>query len=621
MDNRIPIDELFRKHLSEGKEPHNLGAWANMERMLDGKNPYADDAEPRKKRRLLPLIGLIVALTGILSAGYLAKKANPTKSDQSYASHVKPLHEADSNQNTIESSGLVVNDNSISSNKVSEPSEIESDNSKNIQNLPSSNHSKNSDFASTSTTDNLPKKVQQNDFNSESQINETPQKINKHHKIKASKSSVSNKLSSVDLAKGDKTESQSNNSSVPNGTSDVSNSKIDTHVKVDSIQRVKITQTIQKDRQGVIKKIVSDSVPLPSMAKQKIETSTLETQNTPENLAEAKPEVVNPRYVQLSPEEEIAANESVTLASASMQIESPTLIESKKDLTLDNKPISTHETNQVKIRDSKNSQSKSFFQDMVNATKANYEKIKNSKFNPFSGMIETYPGITAGVNSSLINSKNNFGGFQIGLTDLIPINDYFSILTELKGFWRNNSGYTINDMQTKVFEKNTDITSLASQNEVIYTYQTETSTRKHNFKSFASLELPIMLQRNFKNFGVYGGVNLAYNFRLNTTSQSASTPAKRDTIILSKFETFNFPSDNSYEYVRDDFKSRLGMGYAFGCSYSFNPQIYVDLRVTQSLWNTGNSASSKLISKGVFQEPSFQFSLAYRFRKYSPESR
>jgi hypothetical protein len=42
MEKNIPIDQLFKNNLSDGQEQLNLGAWANMERLLDGKNPYAD---------------------------------------------------------------------------------------------------------------------------------------------------------------------------------------------------------------------------------------------------------------------------------------------------------------------------------------------------------------------------------------------------------------------------------------------------------------------------------------------------------------------------------------------------------------------------------------------------
>ena len=58
MENRIPIDELFRNGLAHGKEQMNLGAWANMERMLDGKNPYAKEKSNRK-----PWIYFITRLT------------------------------------------------------------------------------------------------------------------------------------------------------------------------------------------------------------------------------------------------------------------------------------------------------------------------------------------------------------------------------------------------------------------------------------------------------------------------------------------------------------------------------------------------------------------------------
>ncbi len=79
MENRIPIDDLFRDVLSQGKEQLNLGAWANMERMLDGKNPYSQE-EPKKKRRILPILGIITAVGTILSGAYFALNGNKKES-------------------------------------------------------------------------------------------------------------------------------------------------------------------------------------------------------------------------------------------------------------------------------------------------------------------------------------------------------------------------------------------------------------------------------------------------------------------------------------------------------------------------------------------------------------
>ena len=66
MENRIPIDDLFRNTLSQGREQLNLGAWANMERMLDGKNPYSE--EEKKKKRWLPIIGIVAVVGTLITA-------------------------------------------------------------------------------------------------------------------------------------------------------------------------------------------------------------------------------------------------------------------------------------------------------------------------------------------------------------------------------------------------------------------------------------------------------------------------------------------------------------------------------------------------------------------------
>ncbi len=82
MSNNISIDELFREGLSHGKEQLNLGAWANMERMLDGKAPYSnDDNAPKKKKRILPFWIIIAGISAILSIGALSLLKSPNKAE------------------------------------------------------------------------------------------------------------------------------------------------------------------------------------------------------------------------------------------------------------------------------------------------------------------------------------------------------------------------------------------------------------------------------------------------------------------------------------------------------------------------------------------------------------
>ena len=69
MQSKNSIDMLVRQALEGGQEQLNLGAWANMDRMLDGKNPYAKAEDDDKKRGIFWLFGaLLIALKRVLSS-------------------------------------------------------------------------------------------------------------------------------------------------------------------------------------------------------------------------------------------------------------------------------------------------------------------------------------------------------------------------------------------------------------------------------------------------------------------------------------------------------------------------------------------------------------------------
>lgn len=69
MGKQIPIDDLFRDGLYNAEEQLNLGAWANMERMLDGKNPYAEEEINRltASRRILSIALVIISILDLIA--------------------------------------------------------------------------------------------------------------------------------------------------------------------------------------------------------------------------------------------------------------------------------------------------------------------------------------------------------------------------------------------------------------------------------------------------------------------------------------------------------------------------------------------------------------------------
>ena len=85
--------------------------------------------------------------------------------------------------------------------------------------------------------------------------------------------------------------------------------------------------------------------------------------------------------------------------------------------------------------------------------------------------------------------------------------------------------------KTSLFDHQADMNTLSSQNQTIHTTTIDSTTRKYNFRSFSTMELPIILQAHIGKFTPYIGFNLAYSFKLNTTSITKNYAVK-DTVIL-----------------------------------------------------------------------------------------
>jgi hypothetical protein len=596
MENWTPIDDLFRDKLGAGKEQLNLGAWANMERMLDGKNPYSSD-ETKKKRRILPFLGIFLLLSSLFTAGYyILDKKQDKLVQHSESQHAKEsltkntpstdIAVSQTNQSTSASPlDLPNNEPSIESlNKQPTVTPVSSTPKKTTQKLVSNfNNDESNNPSTTPVPGNSNLKIQKakQKTTSSNAFNQTTANVEKlttsSPKLEANQSS---KLDLVTVEKQDQP-------------------------KLDTIPQVEVKQQITRARNGNISAINYDTVGISQTTKEK-QFNSNETNQTKEEKKALLPEVSNPRYVKLDAASEELAQRKSELPEMSTQM-GVAIVNEVKNTNEPNSNVTLQNATASKEKKATSSKKTSYFQDMMIAARDNYNKLRQHP-------ILLYPGISVGISTSI--SQHNFGGFHFGVNNLIPINNYFTVLTELKLFYRNNSGFTINDTKSVTKDQSEDNVTLSASNQTIYSTQSEQTVKKYNFKHFSMLELPILLQGHYRSLMAYGGLNLSYNFKLKTNEiiQSSS---------LSQIDTLEnsiphpTPIEKSFEFSKDDFRSRFGIGYVVGAGYNFNPNIYIDLRVSQNLWDNAKTSAQREVSNGFFKVPYIQFSVGYRFKKFS----
>ena len=628
MENRIPIDELFREKLGQGKEQMNLGAWANMERMLDGKNPYADE-DGKKKRRFLPFFWMFLITTGIVGAGYLVKTNLDSRSQLTSKAISQPISQLSqdeinaSSQHAIQPQSIASNielSNSNStqtnstqpsrSNKTSnisnkqQDSQLENNITKNDnknntkQGLSNASVKENALAKTNSATSINPKQNQQDALQSASGLSST-KKANRSLKGKLSSSNLnpSGNSNNRDMQGTSQNDLNSSNTNQPTANAMV---ETKTNKVVEQFPMVTINQKTTRNRDGSIKSVSGDTVGISTYEKV-TEYSATET-----TVASIDPIVSNPRFKKLTEQEELNARQlrkdETSQTSSATSEPQPEKLESGVSIA-----------NNQKIK--KATKQTGYFEDLKKFANDTYNKISN--FLVYTPKPKLHLGMMMGVNASLSNSKNNFGGFQAGLTTITPMTDYFSFLAEFKFFYRNNGGYTINDISYNILNHTKDEVTIAHN--TIHSYVKDSTVKTYNFKNFYSLELPLMVQLNSRSFGFYGGVNLAYNFRLKTTSKTKNYKVEYlDTVASSM--PYYLPIDKGSVVNQNDFASRFGLGYVVGASYNFSPKLGLDIRLAQNVWDNSQSASSLEISRGFFKVPSIQISLAYKFRDFIPNN-
>ena len=206
--------------------------------------------------------------------------------------------------------------------------------------------------------------------------------------------------------------------------------------------------------------------------------------------------------------------------------------------------------------------------------------------------VQFAPGLTAGINGTFFG-PNSFKGFQFGFTGNFIFNEKLAVMSELKYFHRINNNYYLND------------------NYYAYTalngggYSKELQLNAYSFSTLHSFELPIAIRFTEGKFNFFAGGNILYTFAINTGA--ASQPDPNNTTTAS-----SIGSDNAPKLKEQDFNSRFGFGYLFGASYQVSPNVTIDFRNVQTIWDNSKSQGAKMISNQLYKSPSLQLSFGYR---------
>ena len=633
MENKMPIDDLFRNGLASGEEPMSESAWMNMERMLNGENPYAD--ETSRKRRILPWIfgGAIVAALSVggwwlqhqsKSTSQLARSAVETQVSPSTTASQPSSSSNTSSSTTTASSPSQPTINATPS--TTRNKQVASNESTDVLNSSASSGNETSSNTSTSASTRKPKKGKQiakatssnmlaEAANSTSATTAamTAEEITAPvttEPVKSSKASRTSKTSSPSLAKstqlGNKATKSQGPMELPTPTRVSSPLATNTTVPANNeprakqITKVELSERVNRLRDGSVLNKGFDTLSISSSEEPTVKPMPRWMQPD----AEGK---YHPRYVVLNDAQEAQAQQQRSLASNSVATDANSSHSTPNTATAtpSTKPIAKTVPDETG-----RSQQKENSMDRLRTKAA----ILSADMASLSG--KSCPGMSMGVHAAINNPKNNFGGFQFGLNNLKPFGDYFSLLAEVKFFIRNNSGYSIRDIMTN--NKNLSMDTMSSPAHTIYSYQVDSMSHLYNFKRFAAIELPVVFQFHYRRLTAYAGLNLAYQFRINTSTVQRNFVVNHNDTVSNQL-SFSMPSELGQDVTKADFHARWGLGVVGGMSYSFNPQLYVDLRMVRNLSDNAQTLAARDVSANTFKVPSVQLSLGYRFRKFIPQ--
>jgi hypothetical protein len=239
------------------------------------------------------------------------------------------------------------------------------------------------------------------------------------------------------------------------------------------------------------------------------------------------------------------------------------------------------------------------------------------KFKISMSRIQMYPGIMAGINASIF-TPNSLGGFQVGLTSLFVLNDWWSLVAELRYLHRYNTGSSIRDNYMNIVPGSTAVNPMTINGQPYKEYLWTDQHVDHyfNYDVVRTFEMPLAMRYNSGRFYSMGGLNLVYGMKIDAAEVTRPVDEFKPHREVRPVKTqTNEPFiTNTSPLVRmSDFGSRFGTGYVIGCGYMFTPAMHLDFRVTQTFWDNAKTAGARQVSNDLLRTPSVQLSLGYRF--------
>ena len=220
--------------------------------------------------------------------------------------------------------------------------------------------------------------------------------------------------------------------------------------------------------------------------------------------------------------------------------------------------------------------------------------VRDAKFS--LNQVRFYPGITGGINSSLFGSSG-LKGFQFGLSSLFTFGEHWGASADVKFFQRLGG----NSLDDRYYQYGTGATGL---------YQKPVD-HYFKFSGTRSIELPVTLRYSWGRLSAFTGINVVYNLAINAEEV---TIVKDSTVYI----TPAFNQVNSSPSISiNDFQGSFTGGCLLGMNYQLTPALGLDLRANQNVWNSGKTEGAKKVYNLLYNSPSLQFSVYYRFRNNS----
>jgi hypothetical protein len=228
--------------------------------------------------------------------------------------------------------------------------------------------------------------------------------------------------------------------------------------------------------------------------------------------------------------------------------------------------------------------------------------------------IQMYPGVMMGLNGSLF-TPNALGGFQLGLTSMFVLNEWWSLMLEPKFMLRFNTGTSMRDDYKEVIDGSGEIKPDPQlPGYLSYTWTDHTIQHSFNYDMVRTVEVPVMLRRHWNQVYMQGGLNFVFSSPI--SAKEVTTP-QSDYKVRSEsrpgLEPQPYIANDHPNVTMADFGNRFGTGYVISGGYMFSPAVYVDARITQTVWDNSKTSGAKLVSKDLLRTPSIQISLGYRF--------